>query len=174
MVDLETLGVGRDAPILTLAAVIFDPFGSTSGETFYRKIDPKCYDKYPYDFKINYSTLMWWLEQRTAPRDEAFSGKEDIKTVMIDFVQWLKPLGRLHMWSHGKEFDLPILESAMTVFDLTVPWKFWDTRDTRTLYHLANVILPKPSETDLDLHHAVGDCQRQIKGVQEAYRKLSI
>jgi len=48
------------------------------------------------------------------------------------------------------------------------PWKFWEIRDCRTIYALADPELPEGSK-----HHALMDCWRQVVGIQNCYRKLA-
>ena len=171
MVDIETLGTSRDSPILTIGAVVFDPNEGTVGEKWYRKIDVKNYDDLGHIFTMNYGTLLWWLKQKMI--EEAFLGPDRIpvETALQEFSDWLKTKpGTLYMWSHGKEFDLPILDYALTSFNIETPWKFWNTRDTRTVYDIASIKLDKAD--GYDLHHAVGDCLRQIEGVIRAYKKI--
>lgn len=173
MVDIETLGTGVDAPILTIGAVCFDPFASSPGKRFYATIHPACYDKYGHFFTISYETLLWWLKQEEAPRNEAFFAKNQVEVDVAlkqfhDFIDAQpKPL---FMWSHGKEFDLPILAKAMNNFSIGIPWKFFNTRDTRTLFDVGHVGMT--TSPDHDLHHAIGDCLRQIDAVQRGYKAL--
>ena len=49
------------------------------------------------------------------------------------------------------------------------PWKFWEIKDTRTIYGLCDAELP---ELKQDAHHALWDCWKQLVGVQNCYRKL--
>jgi hypothetical protein len=46
---------------------------------------------------------------------------------------------------------------------------FYNIRDTRTLFDLAEPEMPKALH-----HHALFDCWRQTVGVQNIYRKLNI
>jgi len=169
MVDIETLGVETNSVVLTIGAVVFDPRSNKTGKEFYVKIKLEDYAKYP-QFGIDYSTLTWWITQTESAREEAFLGNDrvSVKIALTRFKQFL-PSGRLFMWSHGKEFDLPILKFAMETVGLECPWKFWDTRDTRTVYDVCGVNLKTIPFDKHFAHHALGDCLRQIKGVQLAY-----
>ena len=55
---------------------------------------------------------------------------------------------------------------------IETPWKFWNTRDTRTLFDLAEVYntdLPQGSK-----HHALHDCHRQLAGLFLAFKRLIV
>jgi len=185
MVDIETLGTSCDAPILTIGAIVFDPVTGVVGATFYEKIDVRCYGELSNLFSVSYETLVWWMEQNEAARKEAFIGenRRHLRNVLTTFHEWLTVNSdnvradterkSLYMWSHGKDFDLIILSYALSVFGITVPWRFWETRDTRTIYDMAGVKLRKePNALEHELHHALGDCSRQIEGVVQAYKIL--
>jgi hypothetical protein len=63
-----------------------------------------------------------------------------------------------------------IMDEAYKRCGMVPPWKFWDERDTRTLYEVAGVKnwdLPKNSK-----HHALHDCYRQIVGVHMSMNRL--
>jgi len=184
MVDIETLGTGLNAPILTIGAVVFDPYSvlAKSQDKIYLKIKVEDYNKYP-QFKVDYSTIVWWAKQTESARKEAFLSEPrvSLEVAMMTLHSWLvnavKPNSKLIMWSHGKEFDLPILQFAFETVGLNTPWKFWETRDTRTVYDifkidLKNVKVPEEFGESYELHHALGDCYRQIIGVQQAFAKM--
>jgi len=50
-----------------------------------------------------------------------------------------------------------------------VTWKFWEVRDTRTLFDLANVSVRIEGK-----HNALTDAVAQSRAVQQAYKKLNI
>lgn len=190
MIDIETLGTGINAPILTIGAVVFDTNSPKIGDKLYLKIKVEDYNKY-HQFKVDYSTIVWWNKQTESARKEAFLSEPrvSLEVAMMTLHSWLvnlaSPNSKLIMWSHGKEFDLPILQFAFETVGLNTPWKFWETRDTRTVYDifkvdLKNVKVPESLNLEsasadkrpFDLHHALGDCYRQIIGVQQAMSKM--
>lgn len=180
MIDLETLGTGSDAMILTIAAVEFNPETGGTKNTFYKKVDIDSYKPYTGCFTMNGSTLTWWMT--TAPteaRNEAFLGQRfSLKTVLEEFSTWVKSLsGEIRPWSHGASFDIAILSHSFTILGLEIPWKYWNIRDTRTLYDIGNVDLktipPTADSKPYPEHHALGDCFRQIEGVRKSMEVLS-
>jgi len=50
------------------------------------------------------------------------------------------------------------------------PWKFWQVRDTRTVYDLAGLSLKDLDQSNQ--HHALHDCLRQIDGIKRSLEKL--
>jgi len=173
MVDIETLSTKKNALILTLAARVFT-FCSTTEDSIYLKIDSTDYNNYPSKFDTDPATILWWSRQDESVRKEAFSGSLKLLEAMKEFnkfVQKQKP--PYYIWSHGKEFDIPILEHAFNVLNLNIPWRFWDTRDTRTVYHLASIDL-KNIIIDGDAHNAKDDVRRQILGINQACKILNL
>jgi hypothetical protein len=63
------------------------------------------------------------------------------------------------------------LEHAYKVCDLTPPWKFWNLRDTRTLYDIGKVNL-KDFEKSGVPHNSLYDCYKQTLGLHKALENL--
>lgn len=173
MIDLETLSLRSNASILVLAAIKFsrkDPEKNLSDmDIFYAKISKSSCEKI--GMHIDNNTLEWWKTQKPEIRNEIFSEpRENIKDVLIRFSEWFK--GCEKIWSHGATFDIPILAEAYSLCGLAVPWKFWNARDTRTLFDLTDINIWKIPDKDLHPHHALHDCYRQIKAVKQGFRLL--
>lgn len=178
MIDLETLSTRANACILTVGAIRFDlndsiPFDGRwqdlpKDDVFYRRVDLESCKRLGMD--INERTVEWWKKQSDDARFEAFGGdREDIESVLSSFGKWVGDDSKV--WSNGACFDIPILSEAYNAIHTPEPWKFWNVRDTRTIWDVAGInrwSLPKGDE-----HHALGDCYRQVWGVQEAYSKIA-
>ena len=76
-------------------------------------------------------------------------------------------LGTKNIWSHGSIFDVVILENVATSMQQGVTWNFWEIRDTRTLFDIANVEVQVEGK-----HNALADATAQSYAVQKAYRVL--
>lgn len=156
MIDIETLGTGPEACIITIAAQTFDPLRRTDFDTwpsYYARIDPESQP----DRCIQEDTLAWWSQQPKHIQDEAF-GDHD----RLPLQQSLEELGRMiwqsrRFWANGPTFDANILEHAYKQLGMNLPWKYFVVRDTRTVYSLWPS-LPNPPAT----HNALEDCRRQI------------
>jgi hypothetical protein len=165
MIDMETLSTEPNAVVLTLGAVKFDRKSGMDKNIFYHRIDiQSCVE---IGCVVDKATQKWWKSQDPDVRKEAMGAGDDrlnIKEVLIKFSEWFR--GSKYIWSHGATFDVVIMECLFKKCGLPVPWKFWNVRDTRTLYDVAgiqNSDLPQNSK-----HHALEDCKRQIVGVQMA------
>ena len=166
MIDLEGLATGPDTTILTIAAQAFDPFGSG------------CYDRHYYarvtlesqeNRVIDDGTIAWWATQPEHAREEAF-GEQD----RIPLDQALDELGRLiwHaklIWAQGPTYDMNILEHAYKSYGKALPWKYYQVRDSRTVFSLWPE-LPIPPTS----HHALEDCRRQIGMLQTTLEHLNV
>lgn len=182
MIDLETLSTKPNAIILTVAAVRFDPtdfksLNDTPASKFYMKVDLNSYNGRS-DFHTDYNSLVWWMKQSEPARQDAFLGttteRVPIHKCLTDLKKWFVD-DRSMVWGHGSCFDIPVLASAFQSCGLVEPWKFWNVRDTRTIYDLGkvdfkNVELPE----GMVAHNALADCYRQIKGVKMAYKNLGL
>ena len=166
MIDLETVGTGPDACILTIAAQTFDPNAlGYLPQDYYARVD---IDSQP-NREVDDATVEWWATQPQEAQDEAF-GEEG----RISLKQALEELSKLCFhcnltWANGTTFDMVILENAYKQEQLPLPWRFWNVRDARTVYSLYPD-LPKPKAS----HHALEDCKRQIDLLQQTLQHLGV
>ena len=166
MVDLETLATTPNAAILSLGAVTFDPNSDHIYDTLYYRVELESFDGL--DSYIDDGTIEWWSKQDPAAQEEAFDPNDrvDIRTVMDEFYKFC--MGSSKFWSHGSTFDIIILEHYYRQIGKPYPWKFWEVRDTRTLFDLGM----DPEMPQANKHHALEDALRQAIGVQNMFRKL--
>ena len=166
MIDIETVGTGPDACILTIAAQTFDPNAlGYLPQDYYARVD---IDSQP-NREVDDATVEWWATQPQEAQDEAF-GEEG----RISLKQALEELSKLCFhcnltWANGTTFDMVILENAYKQEQLPLPWRFWNVRDARTVYSLYPD-LPKPRAS----HHALEDCKRQIDLLQQTLQHLGV
>lgn len=171
MIDLETLDTKPSASILTIGAVKFDPTGDelkeSTCEKFYVKVDLDSCDKL--GLTVSQSTLDWWANQSQEAQDEAFStdNRVDITEAMNQLYKFC--WGAKRVWSHGAGFDVVICEHIFAKIEKLCPWKFWEVRDTRTLFDLGI----DPTRPPVLKHHALEDAWNQAVGVQNVIRQLN-
>lgn len=168
MIDLETLGTGHDASILSIGAVLFNPYGL--GETmdrFHVAIDPKSCQAF--GLKIDAETVMWWLDPaRGAARAKLFEYERvDLASALDGFISWFGHDSR-KVWSNGANFDIPIMKHAFAAIGRECPWKFWDERCYRSLKSLSSI---GPSTA---AHDALADAIAQARVVQTIARDLKL
>lgn len=177
MLDLETLGSSAGCAILSIGAVLFDPTDPKSLEDiredakFYRVIDLKsCLDK---GLRVDADTFYWWLEQSDAARKAilAYRNLRNLDDSLVEFAKWYQRMGAEYLWSHGANFDVPVLEAAYRQLGFhCVPWDFRRVRDTRTLFSLVDEKVRKSSPNQ---HHALFDAVDQARAVCSAVLKLA-
>ena len=130
MVDLETLGTGHDAHILSIGAC--DLWDVT--DTFYCELLIEDQGR-----TLTPETVGWWMSQSTEARQIFFNDpktKVPMRDGLLAFYKWVIEKQNKHkvkMWSHGATFDIPMIGHALEQYGFQTPWKFWNVRDTRTL-----------------------------------------
>lgn len=166
MIDTETLGTRPGSAILSIGAVMFGLDGL--GATFYAPISlASCVDA---GLTICPGTVAWWMRQSDAARAAAFpADAAPLPQVLLDFSSWFVGQHAKCPWSHGATFDIPLLEAAYQACGITAPWKFWDARDTRTLYDLASVKADRAQGTH---HNALDDAKAQAEAAVKALAVL--
>lgn len=167
MIDLETMAVSPRATVLSLGAVKFNPRGNGVGEKLYFRIDIDDQDLLKRE--VDPSTLDWWSKQDPKIMEEAFSPDDRVplKDAMDQFHRFA--WGCDAFWSHGATFDLVIIEDIYRQLNKSLPWNYWQLRDTRTLFDLGyDPDMPQNSK-----HDALQDAIRQAVGVQNIFAKLS-
>jgi len=174
MLDIETFSTHKNAAIMTIGAIKFNREGKldkiTKMNTFYKRITLSSNKEL--NRHIDEDTLKWWEKQNDDAKFEIFTDENRIslKEALEEFVIWFNP--SLFIWSHGKDFDCVIVEDALKSYNITIPWKFWNTRDTRTIFDIGEVSLYELPLEFSNKHHALYDCYRQIYGVKKAYKRL--
>lgn len=167
MIDLETLGTTPDAAIVSVGAVWFDPRSDELGEELYRVVNLSAQSR-----RIDPNTVLWWMGQPPAARAVFQQREQDkrllLSTVLGDLSEFIGP-AQPRVWSQGASFDVVLLEDAYRQFEMQPPWKFWNIRDTRTVYDLAS-----NDDRGATAHHALADAIAQAKRVQRCYAKLGL
>lgn len=166
MIDIETIGTGPSACILTIAMQTFDPFADGWYDRhYYARIDP---DSQP-DRNIEEGTLQWWASQPTEAREEAFA--EDGRISLKQALEEMHPIiwNSNYIWANGPTFDMNIIEHAYKSYGMSLPWKYYKVRDARTVYSLYPDLGRGPVS-----HHALDDCQQQILKLQKTFRHLGV
>ncbi len=167
MLDMETLAVSPRAVVLTVGAVHFDPNGSGYSDSIYMKVDLDEQDRLGREIDPN--TLDWWSKQDPAIMEEAFdqNSRISLPEAMDRFHKFA--WGCDAFWSHGATFDLVIIEDIYRQLNKSLPWQYWQLRDTRTLFDLGfDPEMPKGNK-----HDALQDAIRQSVGVQNVFGKIN-
>ncbi|MHC5351661.1 3'-5' exonuclease [Metapseudomonas furukawaii] len=164
-VDLETMGKGPKAAIVSIGCVRVEQ-GQIAGGLYHR-IDLET--AIAEGGEMDASTVQWWLRQSAEARIEVDG--TDTTAVSLSFA--LHELAafmaggqsgpdEILVWGNGSSFDNVILRGAFERSWLTVPWKFWNDRDLRTL--LAIFPEAKTAVTfEGTKHHALDDARHEAR-----------
>jgi hypothetical protein len=175
MIDLETLSTDKDAVILAIAAVYFDPLTGDLGDSFYTNINLQ--SSINAGRAIDASTLIWWMQQEGLARDAVFSlnhTQPKLSEALQKFSDFFKN-DSLKVWGNGAIFDISILETAFKRCKLPLPWKFWNVRDVRTVVDVGRLVGFDP-KTNMPFqgvkHNALDDSKHQAKYVSEIIKAV--
>lgn len=167
MIDLETWGKWSGCAIRSIGAVEFDPYSDKIGQTFYANIlDETCVRA---GLVKDASTVEWWSKQAAQAQKVFDQSPVSLDTAIVDFKRWWRAVRGVFPWSQGANFDQPILEAAMRAVGEEAPWKFWDSRCTRTAYDMGG-LNPRTIRREGTHHNALDDAVHQARCVQAAYR----
>jgi hypothetical protein len=173
MLDIETLGTKPGCAIASIGACVFSQQGV--GDTFYRIVNISAgANGHPTWPSFDSKTISWWMQQSDEARS-IFNSTEarHIVEVLHDLCEWCCKHGEpgIYLWCHGAPFDAPIVEAAYDALWAgdNIPWKFWNIRDTRTLYDISGV---KPDRLSGTHHNALDDAKAQAEAVIAGYAAL--
>ncbi len=169
MLDLETWGKSPGCAIRSIGAVEFDPISGEVGAEFYANVDDE-------SCKVvglvkDPDTVKWWDDQPQQARDALKEKKQDIVTISHNFTAWFRGVRGMFVWSQGANFDEPIMSAVFRATGMKTPWRFYNARDTRTVYDVARFD-PRSVRRTGTHHNALDDARHQVRLVQLAYAKL--
>ncbi len=174
MIDIETLGTGTDAAILSIGYCEFTlagPKGLGSAGAI-PVTGQSCIDA---GLTVDFSTITWWTQQSKEARDAVFvSARGDSITMGLSQLAQLFNKDTI-VWAKPALFDLAILTTAYRkVLNSDPPWH---RRNVRCLYTLADIamslnIMPPLDITNKVAHSAASDAFFQAR--LAAYYMLEI
>lgn len=133
MLDIETFGTRPGSVIRSIGAATFDLTGKV-GKTFYVNVEKQsCLDV---GLVVDPETEKWWASQSAAAQQAFLVKPKPVKTALAEFRAWFFEQSAPIVWSQGANFDPPVLEAAYHAAGVPTPWKFYNVRDTRTVYDL--------------------------------------
>lgn len=174
IVDIETLGIKKPTPVLTIGAVIHDQkqLEVVAKKAF--EIDLKSYEETPAEIELD--TLLFWMKQNPTVQKVAFLGKNvrPIKEVLLNFVNFCNAAKPDFYWGNAPDFDLGHLEWWLDYYCIPVPWKYWQLRDIRTL--CSEDLISELEREVINLfstpHSALDDALREREFLRIAIDKL--
>lgn len=177
-VDCETLSLRENAALLSIGAVVFNPYSLDSvailraGRTFSVIIDLRDQAE-KYGRHIDADTIKWWMKQSDEARKQAFSDASvGFVEALTQFENWiLDKVGKTaRMWTHGAAEDSVWLRGAAREAGIASNIFYRNVRDTRTLFELTDT--PEINIDGLAEHVALDDAIYQALRIQVAFRKL--
>jgi hypothetical protein len=152
MLDLETMGVSTDAPIIAIGAVAFDIDRALIGPTFYTEVSLQ--SAMQQGGVIDADTVMWWLKQseeaRKALTETPDADKPHINVAISNLSMWIRRMealqGYVCTWGNGPDFDQVLLAKAYAKALYPMPWKFWMQRCYRTVKGLHPEVVADEAE----------------------------
>lgn len=175
--DIETLGIGPEAMILSIAAVKFDRITGELGEEFSRVIDITA----PLGGgTIDASTVVWWMGKPQQVRDAVFGESVErvpLRQALAEFSEFIGftdelPDGEypdVQLWQRGDK-DNQWLTSAYAGMQLQLPFRYWQVSDQRTLCDLFKPFLPDQDEGQW--HCALYDARYQAQCLVAAFGRM--
>ena len=175
MLDLETLGLVKNAVITRIAAVSFNiDDGSILDEVDVRVNARSCVEA---GLKVEGETVEWWLKQDvTLIKDTLVTSMlegELLANALLKFTAWIDGLKKKYdswnvmVWGNGACADNAWMHSAYHACHMEVPWKFYHDRDLRTLIHLGKLLAGDDSKKTTffegNRHNPLDDCKHQIR-----------
>ena len=162
MIDLETLATTPDAHILSIGVVDMN----NHDNTYYTTVSESA--------QVNrikeYGTIKWWSRQSKEARDSAMDRvhSKSLPQSLHELSLFIDKYKLTHPWANGSCFDIIILENAYRQCDIEIPWKFWNIRDTRTIYDMAERITGKTLKPEREgtYHNALDDAIFQSQWVR--------
>ncbi len=182
VVDLETLGKGEAAHILTIGAVCVDLDSLTVVSEFYTAVSGGDQD----EREIDVDTMEWWEKQAEESEQayiEALHRRRHapcLSRALAEFDGWLDQcepsFNDRQVFGNGPEFDNKILEHAYRQYDIKTPWKYSNNQSIRTMALIGREILGmktlhEPFEGIK--HHALDDAKHEAKVLMRVWSVLS-
>lgn len=174
MVDLETMGTGSFAAIVSVGAVKFDPAAPVGEIIDSFEVTINLSDAFAYG-QVTAGTVEWWMHPDRAEAREVWlnAPKAELFEALDGFANWFGPES-LPVWGNGATFDNVILRNAYSQVKLPCPWKFYDDRCLRTLKNIHPLINPVPDNIYMGVPHvALYDAMQQTFQLQAIYRQIA-
>src|ERR1700754_1449123 len=131
MLDLETWGTRPGCAIRSIGACVFDPGGEGTGAEFYQNVS----DRGQVSLTTDPNTIAWWKRQSQEAQDALLIDQMPLSDALWSFASWWSTMRGERIWSHGANFDQPILEAAFVACGMPgAPGACSNSPRTRSLF----------------------------------------
>lgn len=166
MLDLETMGTRPGCVVRSIGAVAFHLTGEILDE-FYCNIDwASCVLA---GLTVDNKTVEWWARQSEHARASLDRDAIPLLEACRAFHAWCRKVGLTRVWGHGANFDPPVWEAACLAAGVSVPWKYSQVRDTRTMFDLCGYDFSGFAREGTH-HHALDDARNQARYLAKAWQ----
>lgn len=162
MIDIETLDDRKDSVVLSIGAVFFDIEKGVLGPMFDATLNIDSQLKK--GRTVSARTIAWWMGQ--APETKTiFKSEQDPQMVLGVFREAFYPSldTKPNVWGNGASFDISILESLYSTYEIKHPWAYNKIMDLRTFKRF--VAGGAKIENDGSKHRALDDAVAQANYV---------
>lgn len=168
MLDLETMGTEPNSAIIAIGAVSFN--NEVLIDQFYSivSLESCC----SFGMKVSPNTIMWWLDQSQAARDEFKRIGLPIEVVLPLFSTWVNKYKNPWVWGNGSDFDNTIITSCYKTVGAELPWKYNQNRCYRTISAIFKDKVPKP--INHAKHNALEDARVQAMHLLAINRAVNL
>lgn len=170
VLDIETLGLELDCPIIQVGAVevekIDEKFRITNKFARTISIDSNIASEF-----TNFSdkTINFWNTYKDRLVAMFNRPVRPIRIVLDELRMFCTSRDTDYYWSKGNCFDFPILENAYNKLNISVPWKYYQVRDIRTIQ---DPLFREEGFYDfINTHDALEDCTNEAMILTEVLNK---
>lgn len=171
MLDLETMGNGSNAAIVSVGAVRFD-IDEGITDTFEIGIDLA--SSVAQGGVMDASTVMWWLGRNEGARQKLLSAPTtDTTSALLAFSSWAWKDATVivdEVWGCGATADNVWLSNAYRRAGVIAPWTYKADRCYRTMRELFPFV-PKPPFVGVE-HYALDDARNQALHLIEILKHI--
>ena len=175
MLDLETLGVGTDAAVVSVGLVCFDEDGPDLGASLHLSFRPAYGNDVRFG-KIELGTVKWWLQQSHEARSgliEKIEAGDSPIIVCQSIIEFAKHFDVKRLWSNGPSFDERLLHELFDRCGPAWPFAYNAGRDYRTIRDVGAALnvteVPRAAGV---AHDALSDAVHQANNVVAVLRAL--
>lgn len=179
MIDLETLGVHKTAPIISGGFAVFDPHGDGMIETqaahFNTDQQSELFNRNP-----SASTLAWWLRNSTEAQaklaDSLDKGSKGVLGAQLnelaEYIRtWIGSTG--YVWGYGADFDVALLAGLFDAAKIPRPWHYRKVLCYRTILNVYNPVGEDWIQSAI-YHDPVADAAAQVLTLQRMVRQHNL
>lgn len=167
MLDLETLGNGKNKCIIQIGACYFNRETGEIGETFKVNVDARSH--VAKGAELDADTVYWWLSQSKEAIDSVIAEpKLDVVEAFNQLNLFLEKAKAV--WSHAT-FDFVTIQETFKQLGIKPLFHYRVARDLRTIVDAGKISIAKQVREGTH-HDALDDCKFQVKYCVAALNKI--